>query len=348
MGRVDYYRKILVSGLKDRVSKQDEHRPPNPHDLEQLFNLSLDMLCVAGTDAYFKHVNPAFAKTLGWSPEELYSRPFLDFIHQDDLAETVSEVQKLSQGRDTVYFENRYRCKDGSWKQLAWTCPAPPEGSTYLYAVARDITERKQAEEALRLRDSVFDSMALGLVIADAAAPDMPIIYCNPATVRITGYARDAIVGRNHRFLQNDDHHQLPLREVRSAVSDGRPTRVLLRNYRKNGDLFWNELTLSPVREASGRSTHFVGLQNDITEIVNSEGTRWAKLSQRITTLAPRQKQVLDGLVTGQNIKAVAHDLGISAKTAEMHRQRVLVKMGVRNVVELVRLVLTSAADLSH
>ncbi len=301
-------------------------------------------MIVADVDRPFTRVNRAFTKTLGWSEAELLSRSFLDLVHPEDRASTMARVQTLEgDGEEVAYFESRCRCRDGSWKWLAWTCSATPEGSRYFYAVARDISRERHTDEALRFRDSVFESMELGLLIADVTQPDHPIVYCNPAAVRITGYSEAELIGRNSRFLQKNDRHQIPLAELRSAVAQGRATRIVLRNYRKNGELFWNELTLSPVHDSAGRVTHFVGLQHDFTEIVMAERSRWSRLAGRINNLAPRQKQVLDGLVAGKNIKTVAHELGIAQKTAEMHRRRVLEKMDVGSVVELVRLVLTSA-----
>lgn len=116
------------------------------------FALSLDMLCIATTDGYFLDVNPAFVRTLGYQREELLAHSFLDFVHPDDRAATLNEVKKLAAGIDTLNFDNRYRCKDGRWLWLNWTTPAPPAGSNLLYAIARDITERKRSEEEVLYR----------------------------------------------------------------------------------------------------------------------------------------------------------------------------------------------------
>jgi PAS domain S-box-containing protein len=125
----------------DRRRAQDE--------LDRFFTLSLDMLAIADFNGYFKRVNPAWQKTLGWSEAEMLSRPYMDFVHPDDRAATNIEARKLSeQGLELLYFENRYFHKDGTLRWLMWTSTPSPEHQT-IYGAARDITERKAAEETL-------------------------------------------------------------------------------------------------------------------------------------------------------------------------------------------------------
>jgi two-component system, sensor histidine kinase and response regulator len=125
----------------DRRHAQDE--------LNRFFTLCLDMLAVIGFDGYFKRVNPAWERTLGWSEAELLSRPYMEFVHPDDRAATNVEARKLSdEGLELLYFENRYFHKDGTLRWLMWTSTPYPEQQV-VYAAARDITERKAAEETL-------------------------------------------------------------------------------------------------------------------------------------------------------------------------------------------------------
>ncbi len=121
---------------------------------EAFFTLSLDMLCIATTEGYFHKVNHAFERTLGYRSDELLAQPFFAFIHPDDVERTRAEVAKLRSGIDTVSFENRYRHKDGSYRWLKWTTPAPLPGSRYLYAVARDVSADKLREEEVLHRAS--------------------------------------------------------------------------------------------------------------------------------------------------------------------------------------------------
>jgi len=117
-------------------------------ELSRHFELSLDLLCIAGLDGYFKQVNPAFMNTLGYTREELLSRSFLDFVHADDRRKTIREIEKLARGLPVVDFQNRYRTVDGRYLWLAWRA-APLTGRGMVYAVARDITQTIEDRETM-------------------------------------------------------------------------------------------------------------------------------------------------------------------------------------------------------
>jgi diguanylate cyclase len=121
------------------------------------FNLSLDMICTVGFDGCFKSVNPAFERILGYREEDMTGRPFLDFVHPDDLERTEAEAAGLADGRTTVQFQNRYIDKDGEVHWLEWASVPLPEEHV-IYAVARDVTERKELEQELE-RLSHHDSL---------------------------------------------------------------------------------------------------------------------------------------------------------------------------------------------
>lgn len=136
------------------------------------------------------------------------------------------------------------------------------------------IATLQQAAENLHLQERALEAAPAGIVITDFLRPDNPIVYCNTAFQRITGYRREEILGRNCRFLQAGAADAERLREIREAINEGRGCRVVLENFRKDGSAFWNRLTLSPVFDATGLLTHYVGIQEDVTDEVNSDKER--------------------------------------------------------------------------
>ena len=125
--------------------------------------------------------------------------------------------------------------------------------------------------DKLRLLDRAVTASTNSIVITDPNQPDDPIVYVNPAFERTTGYPAEEALGRNCRFLQGEDHDQPALGELRAAVREGRHCTVVLRNYRKDGTLFWNELSIYPVLDEEGGVANFVGVQNDVTERIRAE-----------------------------------------------------------------------------
>jgi len=197
------------------VLRGNRRRQRVQRELDRFFTLSLDMLCIAGTDGYFKRLSPAFRETLGYTTDELRARPFLDFVHPDDRAATLAEMEKLSQGVPTVRFENRYQCQDGSWRWLSWkTQPVVAEG--LLYATARDVTELRRAQEALSSSDAryhtLFSSIDEGFCIIEMLfdEQDKPVDYrfveVNPSFEKQTGL-RDALGKRMRELAPGHEEH---------------------------------------------------------------------------------------------------------------------------------------------
>ncbi|WP_413166764.1 EAL domain-containing protein [Capilliphycus salinus ALCB114379] len=401
---------------------------------ERFFSLSLDLLCIASFEGYFQWVNPAFVTTLGYTEAELLSVPLSEFVHPDDRDATKAELEQIAQGKPAFNFENRYRCRDGSYRWLSWTA-APFVEEGLLYAVARDVTEykrsvaqlqsrieqqaavawlgqyalsqtnleellgkittlvaqtlnvqfvnilellphghalllkagvgwssglvgyarisagsqshagytlaqkqpvvvedlrvetrftgepmlhnhrivsgmsviigeedqpygvlsvytstqrtfttddlnfaqaianiiataiaRKQSTDSLYLMERAINASSNGIIITDATEADNPIIYVNAGFERITGYSREEVIEQNCRFLQGPQTDSSQVERLRTAILQGRECRVVIQNYRRDGSLFWNDLQVAPVFNDRGHLTHFIGVQNDITE----------------------------------------------------------------------------------
>ncbi|MBD2462586.1 PAS domain S-box protein [Oscillatoria sp. FACHB-1407] len=139
------------NGISKLAPSTPQMQEPSEAGSEEAFFFarSLDLFSVIGLDGYFKRVNPAFTQTLGYPEAEFLAHPFIDFVHPDDHAATRAEMEKLKAGAPTLYFENRYRAQDGSYRCLVWTA-SPQIERGVLYCVARDMTQQKQTEVALQ------------------------------------------------------------------------------------------------------------------------------------------------------------------------------------------------------
>ena len=150
---------------------------PKSDDLREFFELSLNLWCIAGTDGYFKHLNPAWEATFGYTREELLARPYLEFVHPDDREATIAEAAHVALGRSTLSFENRYRCKDGTYKWLLWSAIARPEREL-IYGIAANVTDRKREEARLAAQYAVTRVLAEAPTLA-SATPRILQAICN-------------------------------------------------------------------------------------------------------------------------------------------------------------------------
>jgi PAS domain S-box-containing protein len=144
------------------------------------------------------------------------------------------------------------------------------------------------------LLTSALDASISGIIITDHQLPDDPIIYCNKAFEILSGYQRSEIIGRNCRFLQLDDRNQPERAKIKETVEKGQSSVVEIRNYKKDGTLFWNELYISPINDAHGNVTHFIGVQNDVTRRKKAESELVRERDLIEQKVAERTKSLLE------------------------------------------------------
>ena len=146
------------------------------HEIEdRFFENSIDMLCYLDFNGHFKRLNPAWERTLGFTREELMSRPFIEFVHPDDRERTLKQNAQVRGGGQALAFENRYLCKDGSYRWLRWNA-APDSAEKVIYSVARDVTASKQAEEE---REKLVRELQAALAEVNTLREILPICsYC--------------------------------------------------------------------------------------------------------------------------------------------------------------------------
>ena len=145
------------------------------HELEafsggaEFFEMSLDLLSISSFDGFFKRVNPSWTKALGWSAEELMARPLIEFVHPEDRAATLKGREGLKANEPLIGLNNRYLCKDGSYRWLEWRSVSHPERKV-VYGAARDVTKQRQAELVLQEAKDLQERMQRQLILSDRLA----------------------------------------------------------------------------------------------------------------------------------------------------------------------------------
>ncbi|MBS0663614.1 MAG: PAS domain S-box protein [Verrucomicrobia bacterium] len=282
---------------------------------DRLFELSIDMLCVAGFDGRLRQVSPAWTHALGWSAEELTSRPMLDFVHPDD-HEATSRTRKVIQNGQAVRgFENRYRAKDGSYHWLSWDVQPFP-ASRQVFGVARDVTAQRENAEQRRLLEACVSHLNDIVVITEAEPIDEPgprIIYVNPAFEQLTGYTRAEAIGRSPRFLQGPRTQRSALDEIRHALRERLVVRTELVNYSKSGREYWLEVEVVPVFGSAGRFTHAIAIERDVTGRKVAEETlrrneALLRMASRVSRLGAWQVEVPSMRMTWSEEVAFIHE----------------------------------------
>ena len=216
----------------------------------------------------FLQVNRGARENLGFSMAELRDMTPVD-IKPDMTTESFARLfaPLVSGKKRQVQFQTVHQRKCGSrYFVEVHAQPSTYQGTPVFVAIILDITERRRAEEMLRVQQRAIEAASNGILITDPNRPDNPVVICNPAFLEMTGYTTEEVIGLNCRFLQRDDRDQQAIGELREAIAEAKECRVLLRNYRKDGTVFWNDLHVSPVHDTGGHVTHFVGIMADVSE----------------------------------------------------------------------------------
>ncbi|WP_414518235.1 PAS domain S-box protein [Nostoc sp. PCC 9305] len=220
----------------------------------------------------FIYVGPQAVDLLNYPIAEWYEENFwVNHLHPDDKKNSVRFCQEATARCENHQLEYRMLAADGRVVWLRDIVSVVEEAGTAiaLRGFMFDITDLKLVEETLRLRERALAATSNGIMIADARLAYNPVIYVNPAFEQITGYSATDVIGQNCRFLQRTDTQQPALNELRSSIQAGTSCKVVLRNYRKDGTLFWNELSISPIHDDNGELSHFIGIQRDISDVYN-------------------------------------------------------------------------------
>lgn len=237
-------------------------------DFENFFALSQDMFCIAGVDGYFKRINQSFERILGYTKKELLEQSFIELVHPEDKKRTQDELVKLDHGQPTIRFENRYRCKDGDYKWLAWTS-TPASGGGIVYAVARDITSQKTIEEEHRRNqaflNSIVDNIPNMIFVKDAS--DLRFVRFNKAGEELLGFTQDEIIGKNDYDFFSIEKADFFTHKDREVLKEKKlidiPEESIQTRYRGERVLHTKKI---PLYDQHENPEYLLGISEDITD----------------------------------------------------------------------------------
>lgn len=245
-------------------------------DRDRLFNLSLDLICVAGFDGYFQQLNPAWEKTFGYSCEELMAVPYIELVHPEDRNHTIAEAAKLYAGQDTLFFHNRYRCRDGSYRWLSWhAIPVPEE--RLIYCMARDITEQKQIHLALHQSEERYRSLVSnlpGVVYRCHNDADWTMEFLSDAIRELCGYPAEDFIHNQVRtyssIIHSADRDWVDT-VIQLAIGQREPFELEYRVQHCDGSQRWVYERGQGVFDADGTLSYLDGVIFDITDRKRAE-----------------------------------------------------------------------------
>ena len=270
-----------------------------------LYQYNPDPVYVLSESGFFSQINAAGCRLLEWAEAELKQMHFSRVILPEQLPQVAGYFAQALAG-EAVSFEASILNHSGQQLELQITIvPTLIDGRiTGVIGMAKDVTQRLQTEKQLRLYKRAVDASSSGVVIADITWPDMPVTYVNYAFERLTGYSSDEAIGHNCRFLQGTERDELAIKQIRHAIAARQECSVVLKNYRKDGSIFWNNLFLAPVPDEQGAITHYIGIQTDITAQKNYEQELAYNASYDLLTGLPNRSLLKDRLTQSCKISA--------------------------------------------
>lgn len=291
---------LIIEQHQQRIKRErfeQQNRSLFTHNPEAVYTLDLE--------GHFTSVNKAACELMQCSEQELLGQHYNLAVVEEDRARTKEHFEAARRGIPQRYEIHGHNSLGELLHLHITNMPIIVDGEvTGVHGIALDLTREKLHEERSKILERSVESSTHGLLISDARAEDFPVIYANPAFERITGYSQQEILGQNCRILQGPETDQKTRKAIREALKNNQEISSIIKNYKKDGTPFWNELLISPVKDTHGKVTHFIGLQNDITErIQRQESLEFHASHDPLTHLKNRSalERYLTDWVKGKN-----------------------------------------------
>lgn len=259
---------LMISTVKDITQRVKTQKERN-----RIFENSIDMICTASYDGYFKTLNPAWENILGWSNDELRSKPFFEFIHPDDVDDTLKAAQEIAKGKTALRFKNRYATKSGEYKWLSWnTIPIPEEN--IMFGIARDVTLNKKAEEELQQSKALLEKTinSLNEVVLVINPKNRTVVLANSAINKIFGYKPSEVIGKTTEILHLNHEKYKEFADTGEPILEKQGKfHTEFKMKHKNGSVIETENIVTSIKDENDWESGVVSVIRDITDRKNNE-----------------------------------------------------------------------------
>ncbi len=312
---------IAIQGIVRDISETIRLRREIKLEKEQyqeFIDGSQDLVTQVDHEGRFTFVNHMVQTIYGVDPKDCIGKPAFDYIHPEDQESTLTAFQAWVKNRSVhEVFENRQVSRDGKIYHIHWDIHFHYDKSgnlSYVNSIGRDISELKRLELELKKFQQAVENSTLSIVISD---PEGRLQYANPQLLKLTGYAMEELIGENPRIFRTDYHGEPYYKSLWQTIKGGQSWKGEFKNRKKDGSFYWEQAHISPIKNAEGEITHFIGIKEDITEIRSIRD----ELEQNL-----EQLRELNGM-KNRFLSIIAHDLrgplgSLSQGLALLNRKR--------------------------
>ncbi|CUA85776.1 bifunctional diguanylate cyclase/phosphodiesterase [Pseudidiomarina woesei] len=258
---------LVITQHRDRFERERSEQ----HTLS-LFDHNPEAVFTLDLEGRFMSLNAAAERLIEFKAEQMVGQPYDAVVLEEDKQRTREHFEATKRG-EPQHYEIGVLNQRGQLQRIEITnMPIIIDGEiTGVHGIAKNVSQQREYEERLQILNRSVEASTNGVVISDARKQGFPVIYVNPAFTTITGYQAEEMLGRSCALLQGPDTNPITTKQIAEALREQREVRCTVRNYRKDGTPFWNELIISPVRDNQGEVTHYVGLQSDISARIAHE-----------------------------------------------------------------------------